>query len=220
MAKKPQKRPAAKPGHDGGSKLRTALIWVIAPVLMIVFHLETLLLAIALVPTLVAWISDTAPVENRRHYAAKSVGAMNVVGALWPLVQMHQAGADWASFLGVIRDPITWIICLAASAIGWAIHLAMPPMVTGYFRLTQDGRRQALKQTQEKLLKEWGTQVRKFAPPELSFQLSKAEGDAEAETPFEPEEELAQPQQPAAPANTPATQGRVRRVGGGSVTPL
>jgi len=219
MAKKPQKKPVAKPGRDGGSKLRTALVWVIAPVLMVVFHLEALLLVIALVPTVVAWISDTAPVEVRRHYAAKSVGAMNVVGALWPLVQMHQGGADWASFLDVVRDPITWIVCLASSAIGWAIHLAMPPMVTGYFRLTQDGRRQALKQTQDKLLKEWGTQVKKFAPPELSFQQSSEENDAAGETPFEPEEELAQPQQPAAPANMPAAQGRVRRVGGGNVTP-
>lgn len=218
MAKKPQKKAAAKPGRDGGSKIRTALVWVIAPVLMVVFHLETLLLAIALVPTLVAWISDTAPVEVRRHYAAKSVGAMNVVGALWPLVQMHQMGADWGSFLDIVRNPLTWIICLAASAIGWAIHLAMPPMVTGYFRLTQDGRRQTLKQSQDKLLKEWGTQVKKFAPPELSFQDAVVQADAAEEAPFEPEDQVEQ-QQKAIAAAPPAAQGRVRRVGGGNVTP-
>lgn len=218
MAKKPQKKTADKSDGGGGSKLRTALIWVIAPVLMVVFHLETLLLAIALVPTLVAWISDTGPAENRRHYAAKSVGAMNVVGALWPLVQMHQLGADWPAFLDVVRNPVTWIVCLAASAVGWAIHLAMPPMVAGYFRLTQDGRRDSLKQVQDKLLKEWGTQVKKFAPPELSFQSMSPETEGGEEAPFEPEDEVAAAP-PAPAAAPPATQGRVRRVGGGNVTP-
>lgn len=220
MAKKPTKAQKAKESSSGGG-MRGALVWVIVPILMVVFYLDALLLFIAMVPTLVAWISDSAPPERRRHYAAKTVGPMNLVGALWPLVKMHTLGADWAAFLEIVRDPMTWIICLAASSVGWAIHLAMPPVVSSYFRISQDVRRQGLKQTQEKLLKEWGTEVKKFAPKEMPFEQTPlpAQGqeedkEKEKDAPFEPDDELEQELEPRRQPE-PAAQGRVRRVGGG-----
>ena len=173
MARSPQSRAAAPvPTAPKRSKLRSLMIWVVAPIMAVMFHLELVLLTVALLPTIVAWLSDTAPSGARKHYAAKTVGAMNAIGALWPLNTLHTLGGDWAALYEVAADPMSWLVCLAAAAVGWVIHFATPPMVASYFRVSQDVRRQALKQTQERLLKEWGTEVRRAAPVELPFEAA------------------------------------------------
>jgi hypothetical protein len=223
MAKSPRARAAAAAtkAPPKRSKLRSLLVWVVAPIMAVMFHLELLLLTVALLPTIVAWLSDTGPINQRKHYAAKTVGAMNAIGALWPLSTLHSLGGDWAALYEVAADPMSWLACLAAAAVGWVIHFSTPPLVGSYFRVSQDVRRQALKQGHERLLKEWGTEVRRAAPAELPFEESpkdktETEG-SEDEKPFEPDEAVDRGADAGRRAEPDPVQpaGRVRRVGAG-----
>lgn len=224
MAKAPKPKQAAKAkGKKGGSPMRSVMIWVVAPIFAVVFHKELILLTIALLPTFAAWFGDMSPTGARSHYAAKTVGPMNLVGALWPLMALHDIGADWTALAEVASDPITWIVVLGSSAVGWAIYLVVPPVVGSYYAMSMDGKRKGLKKTQETLLKEWGAEVGKSAPEELPYEETAPDGDGapdagSADETAEPDEDDAAAPAPGQEAAAPAVQdgrSRVRRVSGG-----
>jgi|SRR5581483_3716395 len=146
---------AAKKG--GGSLL---IILLLLPVALILLP-TTMVVFLAMIPTMVARIVDTAP---GRHLTI-TVGSLNFAGSLW---FVHDVWADGQSFAAVqpaLSDMMAWLAALLGAAAGWTIHWVMPA-ISGRIAATKSTVRLArLRKRQAELVEQWGEPVRSGLPP-------------------------------------------------------
>jgi hypothetical protein len=133
--------------------------WAVAVPLVLIglFFLPiTAVLAAALIPTFVARIVDTSP--GRR--LTITVGAMNLVGALYFVDRIWSSGGTIASIGPTLGDTFGWLYTLLGAGAGWVIFGIMPAIVGRIAAAQTSMRLRRLNQAQEKLVAEWGETVR------------------------------------------------------------
>lgn len=160
MAKTADKK---KKSAKGGGSIwpRLTVILVITIGLVIVFPATVLIFAAGMTPTLVARVVDTAP----RKYATLTVGYMNIAGCIMVALEMWMSGdSSWTKALSLLGDPLNWFIMFAAAGAGWGLYYSIPPVVASYMTVTSESKLKALTEKQQKLIREWGQEVKDQAP--------------------------------------------------------
>ncbi len=151
----------------------TLMIWVVAPLLSLMF-LETLILFSAgMIPTFVAYVID--PSKNKQ--ITKTVGYANITGVFIVALDMWTYNNSINKALDLLSDPANWLIMFGTASVGWILYFIMRPLVGTYLSVTFDVRRKKFKDTEERLIKEWGDEVKKSAPeipPEMLEEDEKA----------------------------------------------
>src|SRR5690606_18103866 len=144
---------AAPAGRAGGSRLYVlaALLLPVAIVMLPSF----VVLAIAMVPTVVAWMVDRG---GRRHLAA-TVCSLNLAGSLYMLMALWQQQHDLPHALEVLRDVYGWLVAYGAAAMAYALHYVMPSLADAVLRLRAERRLAALERDMAALVEEWGQAV-------------------------------------------------------------
>ncbi|PPR61056.1 MAG: hypothetical protein CFH10_01296 [Alphaproteobacteria bacterium MarineAlpha4_Bin2] len=161
------------------TKGRAVIAWVVAPLVGIVFFPTVLLLAIGMAPSLVAFVIDKRP----RKMAARSVAYLNFVGALPYALKLWTGQNSINGVMELVQEPAALLIMYSAAAAGWALNFVMAPIMSAYLAVEQEARARSIASRQEKLVKEWGAEVRgqsaiHLSPPQGSEQMSGDAGDS------------------------------------------
>jgi hypothetical protein len=138
-----------------GGGLATAALVLVVP-LSFFFLPIMMVLAVGLVPTLVAFVVDRGPERT----APLTVAAMNLVGVLPFAVQLWQGGHGIAGALLYLSDPYVWVVMYGTAAMGWGILFGVPPLVAAWIANRARARIEALRAEQGRLAAEWGNEVR------------------------------------------------------------
>src|SRR4051812_49913471 len=93
----------------------------------LVFLPSTILLAVGMIPTAVAYVVDRDPDKT----APMTVGGLNFVGVVTFLVNLWQAGHTMAALSKVLTDPFAWLVMYGAAGLGGAVSYGVTPPAAG-----------------------------------------------------------------------------------------
>ncbi len=158
MAKAPAKKEKGGGGKKGSSK---ALGYLLAPAIAIVAY-PTLIVALGgMIPTIVAYIVD----NREERFAAKTVGYLNGAGVFFVVSEMWVGEHTWQKALELLSDPFNWLLMFGMASLGWILYFALPPIVAAYLKVANELKLKQLNKDQARLIKEWGDDVARNAPP-------------------------------------------------------
>jgi hypothetical protein len=184
-AKAPAARVAAKPAPDrrgavgkgkdsapaSGRPLispTNRIVLGLALIALVPFSLPTLILLFAgMLPTLAAAFLERGTAKQ----AWVSVGGLNFAGLSNWLLNLWFAHHTIGYAISQLETVTPLLVAYAASAMGWALYLAMPPLVNAVTSVTSQRRVITLAAEQRKLVEQWGDEVvgrdsgSKAAPP-------------------------------------------------------
>src|SRR4051812_36765191 len=151
-AKPGAKAAAAKPAQKKGPWLWICLAVPAAIALLPV----TLVLIVAMVPTLVARIVDPAPGRQ----LTITVGSLNFAGALWFMHDLWSVGQSFSAIIPTLSDMIGWLASLVGAGMGWAIYSLMPILTRSIATTKSNLRLSRVRKAQAELVEHWGDPVR------------------------------------------------------------
>jgi hypothetical protein len=121
----------------------------------LIFLPSTILLALGMIPTAVAYVVDRDPDKT----APMTVGGLNFAGVVTFLISLWQAGHTMAALSKVLTDPFAWLVMYGAAGLGWSIYYGVPPAVVGWVVLRAEARIAQRIEEQRELVALWGTEV-------------------------------------------------------------
>lgn len=169
---KPPARPAAKgksKGKSGKSSPAKAvasggplisptdqIVLMLALLALVPFSLPTLLMIfVGMLPTIAAAFAE----RGSARQAWVSVGGMNFAGLSNWLINLWFGHHTLTYAVAQLRTVTPLLVAYAASALGWALYLAMPPLVNAVTSVTSKRRVIVLAAQQRKLIEQWGDGV-------------------------------------------------------------
>ncbi len=150
--------PGLGPSGLGRSKaplpgLLLVLVLLVPAALM--FLPSALLLAIGMLPTMVAVIIDRDPDK----YAPITVGPLNFCGVLPFLIELWRGRHTLDHAASLMGDPLTLMIMYVAAGFGWLLYYAVPPVIAAITTARNDAEIKRMQEHQAKLIEEWGEAV-------------------------------------------------------------
>jgi len=171
MGKAPAKPKAAQRRGKGkaarGGKAATAesgplisptnrIVLMLALLALVPFSLPTLLLLfVGMLPTLVAAFAERGTAKQ----AWISVGGLNFAGLSNWLLNLWFAHHTLSFAVAQLLTITPLVVAYASAGVGWALYLAMPPLVNAVTTVTSQRRVVALSAQQRKLVEQWGEGV-------------------------------------------------------------
>lgn len=164
MANAKKGSPAKASGKKSGAKPAGAGIYVLPGILVgasLFFVFPTfVLMAIGLIPTLVAIFTDT----DKEKYSATAVGAMNVAGLTPFVVELWTKGQTLGHVFDILKDANNWVVILGAAALGQLLLFVVPQMTASMTSAQYETRLKTLKANLEELKSTWGPDVATTKP--------------------------------------------------------
>ncbi|HZH25919.1 MAG TPA: hypothetical protein VEY95_01940 [Azospirillaceae bacterium] len=150
------RRPVPAPSRLRPLKAAFVLMSVAAAIVSLP---SVVLLAVGMIPTLVAYIID----DDDEKLAPITVGALNFAGVLPLLFELWQGGGSMPQLRSLAASPAHWLLMYGAAAFGWAIYFAVPPVIGSTLIAKRQAKVQTLRAEQMKLVGAWGEDVRGLA---------------------------------------------------------
>ena len=110
---------------------------------------------VGMIPSLITLIMDRSP----RKYGALTVAAMNFAGIVPYLVKLWSKSQSMESALSIVIDVFAIGVMFGAAAFGWMIFLTIPSFVASIFMVISQRRIAVLRDTQRKIIEEWGESI-------------------------------------------------------------
>jgi len=155
------RRPVPAPSWLG--PLKTACVLMLVPAAIVSLP-TVVLLAVGMIPTLVAYIID----EDDEKLAPITVGALNFAGVLPLLFELWQSDGSMPQLISLAASPAHWLLMYGAAAFGWAIYFAVPPVVGSTLIANRQAKVVTLRAAQMKLVGAWGEDVRGSAEVDVT----------------------------------------------------
>ena len=155
MAETTESRENSKAKKKAGS----VLFWILGASVLFAFYESFALLAIGMVPSLVAVLID----RTRNKNAARTVAYINFVGCLPWLMDYWLVGGGIERVLNIVSDPYALLIMYTAAAAGWMLYFALRPVVSAYLGVAAEIKEVQLKLRQSQIVDVWGATVREEA---------------------------------------------------------
>ncbi len=141
------------------------MIWISFPTVMMV--------AIAMPPTLVAWIID----RTYQKSATYCVASLNFCGLFPYLVDLWLGTHSIKAAGAVMSDVFTLLAVYGSAAFGWMMFIAIPPVVATFLTVISQRRVAQLRALQREIIDEWGEGVAGMARADAG-----ADGDDDDES--------------------------------------
>jgi len=154
-AQRPAAQRTVRKRKAGISKSAKITIGVCCLPLVVLMFPTFIVLVTGMLPTLVATFIE----RNREKHLAFTVGLMNLCGTLPGVVSVWEQGQSEQAAFNVLNDVFTWFAAYAAAAVGWGIYISMTYVMSSYYTISAKAKIQALRQTQRKLVDDWGEEV-------------------------------------------------------------
>jgi len=124
-------------------------------VTMFVFLPTTVLFAVCLVPTIVAWVVD----NNINKTIWITVGAMNFAGTIPAWFRLWDMGHNIANAIIIILQPTTILVSYGGAAVGWFIYINITPFIASIIVMKNEARLSQIDKRVAELLRKWGPEV-------------------------------------------------------------
>jgi len=150
-------KPGAAPAAPQAPKKRGPWLYIclVMPVALLLLP-STVVLLVAMVPTMAARVVDPAPGRQ----LTITVGSLNFAGALWFMHDLWSAGQSFSAIMPTLSDMIGWLAALVGAGMGWAIYSLMPIVTRSIATTKSNLRLRSVRKSQEELVEEWGDPVR------------------------------------------------------------
>ncbi len=119
-------------------------------------------LAVGLVPTVVALIVDLTP----GRYLTRCVVGLNIAGISPFMHNLWTGGNDMMTAVGIVTDAVAWLVIYGSAAMGWLLFMGFPGTVAVFQTLNAKRRIYVMQEKQKLLLEEWGDSIR--SPAEIA----------------------------------------------------
>lgn len=144
---KTQKRSAKKGGVANGIGML-----VMGVPLVILFLPTVVLLALAMLPTVVAFVAE----RGKYRYGFICIGGFNFAGVSPYLLNMWFERHDITMALDTLSDVFALMLIYGAAGFGWVLYAVTPTLVGSFLSLTSSRRVAKLRADQRKLVEQWG----------------------------------------------------------------
>lgn len=114
---------------------------------------------VGLLPTVIALFIDMKTGKSE----SIAVGTLNVAGVLPFIANLWVAGHTLAKALAIVTDVYAWLVMYGAAAAGFGLLQVMPQAAMKAIDALSRRRVQKIKDRQQKLIKEWGSDIIKDA---------------------------------------------------------
>ncbi len=140
-----------------GMGILAKLVLIFGSIAAIVFLQYTyIFFLVGMLPTIVAYIVD----QHSHRPIFKIVCAMNLSGVFPYIFNIAARGNSFDSVTTSIGDPIVWLVMYSAASMGWVLVWASPHIALLFLKGIYAGQSMRLESTQQKLLDEWGQDIR------------------------------------------------------------
>ncbi len=145
----------------GGGKSRSTRFatWIGLLMLTTVFLPTSLVLAATMVPTFLVFLFDRS---YGKSYTL-TIGMLNLTAVVPSLIKLWTTSHSISTANDIIADPLAWMTIMGASAIGWLVFFAMPPIIKAYYEIVTTTRIRTLRERQAKLREDWGEDIAESA---------------------------------------------------------
>ncbi|MDK9720095.1 MAG: acyl-CoA synthetase [Rhodospirillales bacterium] len=156
MAQKKPPKKIPQTASRGASRARITIGLLLLGPPMLFFFLPTwTFLFLAMLPTVVAFVVDRTPYR----YAWVSVAGLNFAGVAPYLMKLWFEAHTMNNAFKILGNPFDLIVMYGAAGLGWVLHMSLPPVVGAWLDVTSQRRLGQLRDTQRRLLSEWGEEV-------------------------------------------------------------
>jgi hypothetical protein len=128
---------------------------ILAMFACVIFSAMAVILAVGMVPTIVAAIVDRT--EGRMR--SLSIGAINFAGCMPFLIEVFKKGNNLETAITYISQPRTIVVMYFAAAMGYLINWAMAGIVSSVMVQRTKSRLKEIQKTQNELTTRWGPEV-------------------------------------------------------------
>jgi len=154
MAKK-QDAPAKPAKSASPSSMRVATLLFMFITLGIVMMPFAMLLAIGMLPSFVASMTDNRPEKS----ASSAIMIMNLCGIIPNLINLWNKGGTIGKAMAIVQDPFNLLMMYGAAGAGWLLVLAMPPIMQFLIGIKTEETLKQLRARMDKLREEWGDSI-------------------------------------------------------------
>ena len=174
MSAKPDNKSVKKPGKKKGG-LMSFVVGLMIAIGAIVVLPSTLIFAIGMVPTAVAYFVDS----SRGRTLGPTVCFLNFAGVLPALLTLWRGSHTIPAAVSVLSQPTVILLMLVPAALGWLLYGYMPLLIGGILRRRAESRIRGLEKEQEALITAWGTLVKTSNGARPADESEEAQEDAE-----------------------------------------
>lgn len=168
MAKKPLKKQAPAKAANSGGVNKIALMMIGAA--LIPFSLPSfVVLGVTMLPTVGAYFSE----RGSNRYAWLCVGGLNFAGVVPSLFGLWFGVHTVDEAMRLLSEANVLLWGYGTSLIGWVIYKAMPPITLSWLKMRSERRITVLKNSQIKLIEDWGDEVNAKGSPDQAGGKSK-----------------------------------------------
>lgn len=157
MAKKNKKK--QKSNKEKKKSILGAKAWIFIfafGIMSIVFFASSLLLAVGMLPTLIAVVIVSKNHKNK----ALTIGAMNFAGCFIYLLEIWQSNDRIATSLEVLSNPMTVVVMYGAAGIGYIINWGVTNFVRQIMYGVAEKKIKYFEKEKSRLETRWGKKVR------------------------------------------------------------
>jgi hypothetical protein len=141
------------------------LVLILLVALMGLFIIPTVILfCIAMLPTVVATITD----RSMSRMSWLCVGGLNFAGTVPFIGDLWAQGGHMEIAMSMVTNVFTIMLIYGAAAIGWLLYISVPQLLGAFMALTANHRIASMKAQQEKLVEDWGPEVKEGAEEALA----------------------------------------------------
>ena len=149
------------------------LLIVLSVISSVLFSALSILLAVGMLPTLVAFVVDKTKGKAR----AMTIGFMNFAGCCPFLMEIYNQGNNIETAIDRITDPETIVIIYCAAGVGYLIDWAMTGIVSSIIVQKEKKRLKDIEKLKSELIERWGVEVTGTIPLDeygFSIEANKA----------------------------------------------
>lgn len=121
-----------------------------------------IVILVGMVPTIVALIVD----RNPRKFGALTIASLNFAGVLPYLVKLWAKSQSLDNALNIVVDVFALAVMYGAAGFGWMIYMTIPTFVASIFSVISQRRVAVLRESQRKIIEEWGESIARSDPPD------------------------------------------------------
>src|SRR5579859_1313744 len=150
----PGQRP--QPAEAKSNKNTTLVLAVVAMMALALFERPIcLLMAFALVPTMVAWLVDNTPGQS----LIRTVAPLNLASSLPFAIKLWHENNSLAQVFTFLSAGYTWVALYGAALFGWLLYYLGPAVIRTIVERRIERARLAAIARQQALKDEWGDEV-------------------------------------------------------------
>jgi hypothetical protein len=150
-------RPIAPVAGKNGKNTTLMLAIVLMLVLALFERPICLLLLLALVPTMLAWLVDDTPGQS----LIRTVAPLNLASSLPFAIKLWHEHNSLEQVFSFMSASTTWVALYGAAVFGWMLYYLAPAVITTVVQRRIERLRDVALERQKALKDEWGDDVEK-----------------------------------------------------------